>query len=131
MIYIVKSIRANPPPWDTKGAYLKMQGYQGEDECFEILDEVIEDSQSFWIRRLCNVDQRTNLRGLSKALSHQYCTVYPDINVAYLERDVFVAQPNFQLLSSVLVLLWPSRIIFPVMPSADILQAATRWSLTS
>lgn len=32
----------------------------------------------------------------------------------YLERNVFIAQPDFQLLSTILVLLRPLRIIFPI-----------------
>ena len=91
-----------------------MQRYQGEHKRLEVLNEVIEHSQSFWIRGLCNVDQGTDLCGLLTALSHQHCPSFPDITGTYLERNVFVAQPDLQFLPSVLVLLRPSRIIFPV-----------------
>lgn len=32
---------------------------------------------------------------------------------AYLERNVFAAQPDLQLLPAILVLLWPLGVIFP------------------
>ena len=32
----------------------------------------------------------------------------------YLERDMLTSQPDLKLLASVLVLLWPLRVVFPI-----------------
>jgi hypothetical protein len=38
---------------------------------------------------------------------------------AYFERDMLVTKPNFKLLTSVLVLLWPFGVVFPVLLSEE------------
>ena len=43
---------------------LKVQGDQREHQCFKVLDEIIEDSESFWILRFVDIDQRPYLSRL-------------------------------------------------------------------
>jgi len=35
------------------------------------------------------------------------------LKLIYLERDVFIAHADLQLLSPILVLLWPLRVVLP------------------
>ena len=93
-----------------------MQGDQGEDECFQILNQVVEDTQPFWVSRLGHVDERANFRSLLQG-EFISVTMVNDKGVAwhYLERDVLISQSDFQLLSAILVLLWPLGIVFPTM----------------
>lgn len=41
-----------------------MQRDKGEDERFQILNEIIEDAQSLWVVRIVHVGKGTNLCGL-------------------------------------------------------------------
>jgi len=43
---------------------LEMQSYQGKHQRFQILDEVIEDPQTFRILGFRDIDERANLSGL-------------------------------------------------------------------
>jgi hypothetical protein len=43
---------------------LEMKRYQGEHQCLQILDEVVEDAQAFGVLGFGNIDKGTNLGGL-------------------------------------------------------------------
>ena len=43
-----------------------MQRYQRKNQRLEILDEVVEDAETFWICGFCDIDERTNLCGLDR-----------------------------------------------------------------
>lgn len=46
------------------GNHLKVKSNQREYECFQILYEIIEDTETFRVIRLLHVDQGTDFRGL-------------------------------------------------------------------
>lgn len=52
---------------------LEVEGYQRKDKHPEILDEVVEDSHSFWIFRVLHVHQRSDL-----------CRFKRDVRLAHL-----------------------------------------------
>jgi len=71
---------------------LEVQCNQREYERLEVLDKVVEDAKTFGVGRLLDINQRTDLGGL--------------------ERDVFVAHTDLELLPPILVLLWPFTVVF-------------------
>ena len=75
--------------------HLEMQRYQREHEGLQVLHEIVEDAESFRIGRFLDVDEGANLGGF--------------------EGDVFVTQADFEFLAAVFILLWPFRIVFPVV----------------
>jgi hypothetical protein len=75
--------------------HLEVQCNQREYERLEVLDKVVEDAKTFGVGRLLDINQRTDLGGL--------------------ERDVFVAHTDLELLPPILVLLWPFTVVFPVL----------------
>lgn len=46
------------------GNHLKVKSNQREYECFQILYEIVEDTETLGVVRLLHVDQGTNFRGL-------------------------------------------------------------------
>lgn len=76
------------------GFDLEVQTYERKDQRFQILYQVVEDTQAFWVLGLVNIDQRADLGGF--------------------ERNVLASYPDLELLPPVLVLLRPLRIVFPV-----------------
>ena len=90
-----------------------MQSNQGEYQSLQILDEIIEDPQALWVLGFGDIDEGANLGGLRNGafVSHLYSKERKEI---YLERYVLTAQPDLQLLSSILILLRPLAIIFPI-----------------
>jgi hypothetical protein len=45
---------------------LEMQCYQGEHQRLKILDEIVEDTQTFRVLRFCDVDKRSNFSSLNR-----------------------------------------------------------------
>lgn len=79
------------------GLDLEMQGDQAEDQCLEVLHQVVEDTQALRVGRLGDVDKGPNLGGL--------------------EIDMLAANLDLELLSAILILLWPLAVVFPVYRS--------------
>jgi hypothetical protein len=79
------------------------------------LDEIIEDAQALRILRFGDIDERTNLGGLSGTVWSAFWKQKEAKDYTYLKRNVFTTQPNLQLLSSILILLRPLAIIFPIL----------------
>ena len=69
MLRHTPQFRALPNILSSDGLDLEMQCYQGEHQRFEILDKVVKDTQTFRVLRFCNIDERTNLGGLSRSFS--------------------------------------------------------------
>jgi hypothetical protein len=54
----------------SNGLDLEVQCYQREHQCLKILNEVVEDTQTFRVLRLCDIDEGANLSRLdSKSVS--------------------------------------------------------------
>ena len=92
--------------------YLEMQRYQREDESFEILHQIVENTEPFWVSRFRDIDKRSDLGSLIRILS-KCANVVSVYGIAYLKRYMLVAQPYLQLLLSVLILLGPFGVVFP------------------
>ena len=90
-----------------------MQCYQGEYQRLKILDEVVKDTQTFRVLRFCNIDERANLGSLSKSVS-KGAPGGRDLSNSHLEGNMLATHPNLQLLSAILILLWPFTVVFPV-----------------
>merc|ERR1711871_1030547 len=73
------------------GIDAKVKSHERENEALEVLDEVVEGSQAFWIRALCHLFQLRDLR----------CC----------ERDVLVVRYDLQLLSTHAVRLRPLFVV--------------------
>jgi hypothetical protein len=57
------------PNIPSNGLDLEMQSYQREHQCLQILDEVVEDTQSFGVLGFSDIDEGTNLGSLESAFS--------------------------------------------------------------
>ena len=103
---------------------LEVKAYQREDQRLEVLHEIVEDAETFWVGGVTDVDEGSNLCCLDCASHSQYrCTfivTHGAAGIAYFKGDVVVPQPDLQLLSPVLVLLRPLAIVFPVSSSAHV-----------
>lgn len=93
-----------------------MKRNQRENESFKILDKVVEHAETFWVRRLGNIHQRADFRGLRKNVHVNKCALFPTTPglETYFKGDMFIPKSDFEFLSSVLVLLGPLGIVFPV-----------------
>jgi hypothetical protein len=72
-----------------------VQRYQRKHKRLQVLHEIVEDAESLRISRFLDVDEGANLGGF--------------------EGDVFVTQADLELLAAVFILLWPFRVVFPVV----------------
>src|SRR3569833_1078386 len=43
------------------GLDLEVERYQAEDESLQVLDQVVENAEAFWVCRLGHIDERTDL----------------------------------------------------------------------
>lgn len=78
-----------------RGLDLEVQGYQGEDEHPQVLDEIVEHPHSFWILRVLHVHQRSDL--------------------CRFKRYMRLAHLDLELLLSHYALCWPIRVVFSVV----------------
>lgn len=69
------------------GLDLEVETNEGEHQAFQVLNEVVEEAQTFRVLRLIDVEQRPDFR----------CC----------ERDVLVADEDFELLTSDTISWWP------------------------
>ena len=101
---------------------LEVKAYQREDQRLEVLHEIVEDAEAFWVGGVTDVDEGSDLCCLDCATSSvsQHIVMHGTAGIAYLKRDVVIPQSDLQLLSPVLVLLRPLAIIFPVSLSAHV-----------
>jgi hypothetical protein len=44
--------------------YLEVEGYQREDQSLQVLDEIVEDAKTFWVRRVLHILERADLSSL-------------------------------------------------------------------
>ena len=94
--------------------YLEMERNKREDESLQVLDQIVEDSQAFRVRRLGHIYQGADFRGLchvSGPARRQLCWLVEPLT--HLERDMFVPKPDLEFLTPILVLLRPLGIILP------------------
>lgn len=100
--------------------YLEVEVDEGEDQRLEVLHKVVEDTEAFRVRRFLNVLEGTDLCRLNMVSKHamKVDCAFPR---AYFKRDVLVTKPNLQLLTPVLVLLWPFGVVFPMLLSEDVI----------
>lgn len=73
---------------------LEVKRNQTEHQCFEVLHQVVKNSQSLRVSRFGHIDQGSNF--------------------GRLEIDVLAAEFDLQLLPPVFVFLWPLPVVFPV-----------------
>lgn len=94
-------------------AYLEVERDKRENECLQVLHEIVEYSKTFRVCRLGHVHQRADFRGLHRVrIGVEGIPVYI-CRATHLERDVFIANSDFQLLSPILILLGPFGVILP------------------
>ncbi len=88
----------------------------------EILDEVVHDTQAFWVLAVLHIDERSDLGGLQRARRHVSKAVqtsaFSSLSSwvwswdAYFERNVVVAQTHFEFLATGRVFLGPFGVVF-------------------
>lgn len=86
-----------------------MQRDQRKHQSLEILHQVVEHSKSLWVGRVRHISQRADLCSLGKI---NRSSSYAHDRISYLELNVIAPEPDLQLLSTILVLLRPPRIVF-------------------
>lgn len=130
--FLAKCANATQRPPSSHCSYrldLEVKTYQREDQRLEVLHEIVEDAEAFWVGRVTDVDEGSNLRCLDCASRSQYrcafIVTHGTAGIAYLKGDVVIPQSNLQLLSPVLVLLRPLAIVFPVSSSAHVHRIVT------
>lgn len=52
-------------------AYLEVKRYQGEDQSLEVLYQIVENTEAFWIRRVLHVLEGADLCSLQSSISIQ------------------------------------------------------------
>ena len=90
-----------------------MKSDQREHKRLQILHQVVEDTESFWVGGVADINKRADLGGLHTIISH-FAPMEDVTQETYLKRDVLVTKTNLKLLTSILILLRPFRIVFPV-----------------
>jgi hypothetical protein len=71
---------------------LEVKGDQGENQTPEILDKIVEDSESFWVFAVLDISQRANFGGF--------------------KCNMITANSNFEFLLPHNILLWPIGVVF-------------------
>lgn len=61
-----------------------MKCYQRENQCFQILDKIVKDPETFWILRFRDVDKGTNFSGLMRLFSIER----PNYNCSELPQKI-------------------------------------------
>lgn len=84
----------------------------------EVLDEVVEHTETLRVLAVVDVGERSNLGGLRCQLWVAMCDSLQRRRraslVTHLERDVVLVYPDLELLTTDDVLLRPLRVVFPV-----------------
>jgi hypothetical protein len=92
-----------------------MQGDQRKHQAFEVLHEVVKDSEALWVAAFLHIQQGTDLGSLQRQGREHYaslCTSRRVTSPSYRKGDVFFVHLNLQLLSAIFVGLGPVVIIF-------------------
>lgn len=110
-----------------------MQVDQREDQGLEVLDEVVEDTQTLRVGRFLNILERSDLGRLQTVSpvvrSYGWVAAAHALPIAkrnqrsYLKRDVLVSKSDLELLTAVLVLLRPFGIVLPAAPLVHVVLA--------
>ena len=82
----------------------------------QVLDKVVEYTQTLRVLTVRDVHERTNLGSLPG--SCETGKKYDYDQMAYLERDMLIPDPDFKLLLPDNILLRPIRVILPTRQSA-------------
>lgn len=73
----------------------------------EVLDQVVEHTETFGVRALVDICERANLGSLPESAR-------PQLGPPYLKGNVLLVYPDLELLATDNVLLGPRRIVFSV-----------------
>ena len=81
---------------------------------FKILDKIIKNTEAFGVLTVLDIDKGANFGSLIKCTKPMSWWVYEFLSEnTYLERNMIIANPNFELLLPNDILFRPIRIVFP------------------